>query len=246
MINLILLPFRVIHSLVSLLVIILTTLILFPFLILMVLIDVRKAYWVQYVWAKAFLFICGVRLHIKYKSPMPESGAIILFNHSSFLDIPILVMVTGRFMFYVAKKELGKLPVLGWCFKLVKTLMMPRNDLKASIALYEEAKDRLAQGDQFVIAPEGTRNRGEGIMDFKSGPFFFAMSCKADLVPVVIRRANLLWPAKDLTPNLRKMTSSVYVSVGEKISTRDWTDDNRKAKIQDVKRKFEVMYSELP
>lgn len=246
MIKFLLFPLRVLHSLLSLLTILVVTLLLFPFFLITVLINVKKAYWVQWVWAKAFVWVCGVRLKIKYHAPIPKTGALILFNHSSFLDIPILVLVSGHFVFYVAKKELGRLPILGFCFRLVKTLMMPRNDLKASIALYEEAKTRLIAGDQFVIAPEGTRNRGEGIMDFKSGPFYFAMSCQADLVPVVIRGARRLWPAQDLTPNLRKMTSSVYVSVGEKISTQDWTEDNRKDKMRELKHKFETMYFELP
>lgn len=237
-----LLPFRLIHALVDLLVISATTLVLFPFLVLAVLIDVRRAFIVQWVWAKVFLFITGTRLKITYLSPIPKTGAIILFNHSSFLDIPILVMVTGRFMFYVAKKELERMPVLGFCFKLVKTLMMPRNDLAASIKLYEEAKVRLASGDQFVIAPEGTRSRSNTISDFKSGPFIFAMSCQADLIPVVIKGARTLWPAQDLLPNLRRMTSSVEVVVGEKISTQDWTESNRKAKMLELKTKFEELY----
>ena len=237
-----LIPVRILHTTIDVLVISITTLVLFPFLVLAVLIDVRRAFIVQWLWAKVFLFVTGTRLKITYIEPIPKTGAIILFNHSSFLDIPILVMVTGRFMFYVAKKELERFPVLGLCFKLVKTLMMPRNDLAASIKLYEEARSRLAQGDQFVIAPEGTRSRFNGISDFKSGPFIFAMSCPADLVPVVIKGARALWPAQDLLPNWRKMTSSVEVVVGEKISTQDWTESNRKAKMLELKNKFEELY----
>jgi 1-acyl-sn-glycerol-3-phosphate acyltransferase len=239
-------PIGFLHSILSVLVIAIATIILFPFLILVILIDIKYAFYIQWLWAKVFLFICGVRLHIHYDEPIPNSGSILLFNHSSFLDIPILVMVSGRFMYYVAKKELEKIPVLGTCFKLVKTLMMPRNDLKASIELYDEAKKRLASGDQFVIAPEGTRNRGEGIADFKSGPFIFALSCKADLIPVIIRGANKLWPPQDLLPNWRKMTSSIHVHVGQKISTQDWTEDNRKAKMLELKNKFEETYYKLP
>lgn len=245
MINFLLFPLRLVNALFSVFVIALCTLILFPFFLIIVLIDVKKAYMIEFIWSKVFLIICGVRLHIDYKAPVPKSGAILLFNHSSFLDIPILVMVSRQFMFFVAKKELGRIPLLGFCFKLVKTLMMPRNDLKASIALYDEAKTRLQKGDLFVIAPEGTRNRGEGISEFKSGPFIFAMSSKADLVPVIIKGTRSLWPAKDILPNLRRMTSSIHVYVGEKISTQDWTEENRKAKMHELKNKFEQIYNSL-
>ncbi len=233
------------HSFLAVLFIAIFTLFLFPFFLVVVLINEKRAYKIQWVWAKFIILVCGVRLNIKYSKPIPQSGAIILFNHCSFLDIPVLVLVTGRFMYYVAKKELEKLPVLGLCFKLVRSLMMPRNDLEASIRVYEEAKLRLAAGDHFVIAPEGTRNRSDGIADFKSGPFIFALSCQADLVPVIIKGTRSLWPAQDLLPNMRKMTSSVDVFVAEKISTQGWTPLNRKAKMLELKQKFERIYFEL-
>ncbi len=234
---------HLLHSFLAITIIAFTTLLLFPFFLVLVLIDVKKAYPIQWVWAKVILFVTGTRLKITTLSPIPRSGAIILFNHTSFLDIPVMVIVTGQFMFYVAKKELAKLPILGLCFKLVKSLMMPRNDLQASIKIYEEAKIRLAAGDQFVIAPEGTRNRADGISDFKSGPFIFAMSCQADLVPVIIKGTRALWPAQDLIPNLSLMTSCVEVVVAEKISTQGWTESNRKAKMLELKATFEKLYN---
>lgn len=239
------LPFRVLHALISVSVISFSTLILFPFFLAIVLIDIKKAYVVQFIWARIFVFICGVRLDIYFEQPIPKTGVIVLFNHSTFLDIPILVLVTQRFMFYVAKKELEKLPVLGTCFKLVKTLMMPRNDLQASIQLYDEAKVRLKQGDSFVIAPEGGRNKNLGISDFKSGPFIFAMSSQADLIPIIMKGGRDLWPPEHVLPNLRQMTSLVKVHVGSKISTKDWTEENRKAKMQELKNRFEELYHSL-
>lgn len=238
-------PFHLLHALISLLVIIGITILLFPFFLILVLIDVKKAFWAQLIWAKVFLFICGVRMKIHYEEPIPKTGVIVLFNHATFLDIPALVVITHQFMFYVAKKELEKLPLLGSCFKLVKTLMMPRNDLQASIKLYEEAKERLQKGDSFVISPEGGRNRNLGIADFKSGPFIFAMSSQADLVPVIMKGARDLWPPEHLLPNLRKMTSCLNVYVGAKISTKDWTEENRKAKMLELKNKFESIYDKI-
>lgn len=245
MISYILFPFRVLHSILSLVVILATTLILLPFLVLAVSINVKHGMYVQWIWSKIFALICGVRLYVEGRENIPKTGAIILFNHSSFLDIPITVLVTRKFMFYVAKKELEKLPVLGWCFKLVKSLMMPRNDREASIALYEEAKKRLAQGDQFVISPEGGRSKIDGISDFKSGPFIFAMSCGADLVPVIIKGVKPLWPSADLLPNLRQSTASIRVKVCPAQSTKDWTENNRKAKMQELKIFFEKEYKSL-
>ncbi len=241
----ILFPFHLLHALVSLIVIMGATVFLFPFFLILVLINVKNGFWIQIIWARIFLFICGVRMHIHFEEPIPKTGVVVLFNHATFLDIPALVVITNQFMFYVAKKELEKLPLLGTCFKLVKSLMMPRNDLQASIKLYEEAKIRLHNGDSFVISPEGGRNRNVGIADFKSGPFIFAMSSQADLIPVIMKGARDLWPPEHLLPNLRKMTSRLNVYVGAKISTKDWTEENRKTKMLELKNKFEDIYNTL-
>lgn len=231
-------PFRLVHSFLSICVIAGVAIVFTPLFVVLASISVKYIYWIQKVWSYCFIFICGGRLKISGQENIPETGAVYLFNHSSFLDIPTLVLGTERFVFYVAKKELGAIPFVGWCIRAAGTLMMPRRDLNASVALYAQAKKRLEKGEQFMIAPEGTRHRGQGIGPFKSGPFYFAMSCQADLVPVIITGTKELWPAKDLTPNLRRMTNRIHIRFYPKISTKDWNEDNRKEKMAEVREFF--------
>ncbi|MCO5113935.1 MAG: 1-acyl-sn-glycerol-3-phosphate acyltransferase [Bdellovibrionaceae bacterium] len=202
---------------------------------------------IQKLWSWAFVTVCGGRLTVTGQENIPSTGAVYLFNHSSFLDIPVLVLGTNKFVNYVAKKELGMIPVVGWCIRAAGTLMMPRKNFEASIALYEKAKARLAAGEQFMVAPEGTRNRQrEGMGPFKSGPFYFAMSCQADLVPVILWGTQDLWPPEDLVPNLRKMTGRIHMHICPKMSTQDWTDENRKAKMEELRRYFEEQLKNPP
>lgn len=241
-------PFRVFHSAISIFVIAGVALIfMIPFLIFC-LCSQKGMFAIQKIWSWCFVTVCGGRLSISGQENIPPTGAVYLFNHSSFLDIPVLVLGTNKFVNYVAKKELGMIPVVGWCIRAAGTLMMPRQNFEASIALYEKAKARLAQGEQFMIAPEGTRSRQAdgGMGPFKSGPFYFAMSCQADLVPVIIWGTRALWPPENLVPNLHQMTGRIHIHFCPKISTKDWNHDNRKEKMAELKAYFEEQLKNRP
>lgn len=248
MMKYILLPFRCLHSAFAILVIAgVAFVFMIPFF-LFSFFSTTGMFVIQKIWSWAFVASCGGRLSISGQENIPKTGAVYLFNHTSFLDIPVLVLGTGRFVNYVAKKELGMIPIVGWCIRAAGTLMMPRQNFEASIALYDQAKKRLAAGEQFMIAPEGTRNRDakQSMGPFKSGPFHFAMSCQADLVPVVIWGTRELWPPEDLTPNLRKMTGRIHIHFCPKISTSDWNDENRKEKMAQLRAYFEEVLKNPP
>ena len=234
-----------IHSLVSITVIIIATLILSPPLFIICFFKHKRAYFIKKTWCWVIIQICGVRLHIQGQENIPPKGAIFLFNHKSFLDIPVMVSISSRFVYFVAKKELEKLPILGLCFKSLGTLMIPRKDIKASLKVYEENRYRLLNGDTFIIAPEGGRNRNPGISNFKSGPFVFALTNHADLVPVLIKNTSQLWPTKDLLPNFRASTAVVKVKICPKVSTQDWTESNRKDKMKKLREFFIDEYERL-
>lgn len=246
MIKTLLFPLRLIHGIIAVLVIAGVATICLPFFLLLAAISKKYVFGIQMLWSYCFVWICGGRLTVTGRENIPSTGGVYLFNHASFLDIPVLVLGTRRFVNYVAKKELGMIPVIGWCIRAAGTLMMPRRDFHASVALYEKAKQRLAKGEQFMIAPEGTRNRtSEPIADFKSGPFHFAMSCQADLIPVVIHGTRPLWPPQDLLPNLRQYCGDIHIHFCPKISTDDWTDENRRSKMAELRVYFQQQSAAL-
>ena len=233
------------HGCVSILVITIATLILSPPLFLICFFNHKKAYFIKKSWCWVILRICGVRLDVQGKENLPSGGAIFLFNHRSFLDIPVVLLVISRFVHFVAKKELEKLPILGLCFKSLGTLMIPRKNTKAALQIYKKAHEKLLNGDNFAIAPEGGRNQNPGISKFKSGPFVFALAGHVDLVPILIKNTSSLWPAKDLLPNLRASTGQVKVKICPKISTKDWTESNRRNKVNELRNFFIKEYNHL-
>lgn len=192
-----------------------------------------------WIWGRIFCFACGLRLHIKGKENIPPKGkgAIFIFNHASFLDIPVIFASQRAVFNFAAKEYTLKYPVLGSVMKAVKTIIIYK-DLSRSIEEYKKAEERLRNGDRFMIAPEGTRGEEETIAPFKSGPFIFAMSAHADIVPVVIYGTPKLWPKKDSLPNLSAFWADVNLEYLPAVSTKSFSHENRKEKAEALRQKM--------
>ena len=74
-----------------------------------VLVIVRK------VWAPFILFVMGVKLEVQGLQHFEkDKNYIIISNHTSYLDIPILLSAMPRNIYFIAKKELMRVPLFGW------------------------------------------------------------------------------------------------------------------------------------
>lgn len=118
-------------------------------------------------WHRGALRIAGVRLVVR-GTPCAAPGTLIVANHVSYVDIPVLGAVAG--VDFVAKAEIAGWPVMGAIGRLIGTLYVER---RASAA--GQARDalaaRLASGDRLAMFPEGTTTDGRRVLPFRSAPF---------------------------------------------------------------------------
>jgi len=188
-----------------------------------------------WLWGRLFCLFTTTRLVVKGRENIPKNvGVVFLFTHSSFMDIPALFGSTSGLINFAASSFVLKYPVLGTIMRVVKTIVIS-NNREESIQQYKLAEQRLKDGDRFMISPEGGRSGGEEILPFKSGPFIFAMSAHATLVPVVVYGAHKTWPKGDLMPNMRHFFNTIYVEYMPSISTEDFTNENRKLKAEKIR-----------
>ncbi len=124
-------------------------------------------------WAGAVLFgarmIVGIRVEFRGLEHRPAGAALIAGKHMSMLDT-IAPFVVLDMPCYVLKKELMYLPALGWY--AWRTRMVPIQREDAAKALRQMAKDcaqRLTEGRQILIFPEGTRSDPGDDPDYKPG-----------------------------------------------------------------------------
>lgn len=161
--------------------------ILFPILI----ISVSREQWypmffrIARFWAKIILIGMGFRWKIKKEQTL-EKGKSYMFiaNHTSMVDIMLMLVAVKRPFVFVGKKELAKIPLFGFFYK--KTcILVDRSSVKSRQAVFLRAQQRLNQGLSICIFPEGGVPEEHIELDvFKDGAFRLAINHKIPIVPL--------------------------------------------------------------
>ncbi len=109
---------------------------------------------------------------------------MLVANHTSMLDIMLMLMVSSNQFVFVGKKELVKIPIFGFFYKRV-CILVDRENIKSRTGVYRRAQRRLDQGLSICIFPEGGVPEENIILDeFKDGAFKMAIAHKIPIVPI--------------------------------------------------------------
>jgi 1-acyl-sn-glycerol-3-phosphate acyltransferase len=116
-------------------------------------------------WARGCCRILGARVNLS--GSLPAAPALVVSNHLSYLDILVLMSIAPcRF---VAKREVGGWPLIGFLARRAGTLFVVRGEGKEAGTVLEGMGRALEEGDVVVFFPEGTTSSGERVLPFKSG-----------------------------------------------------------------------------
>ena len=166
--------------------------ILYPFRINEVMMLIMRKFWSPVV-----LKLLGVKVKIEgFDKVDKNANYLIMANHNSFVDIPVLSHSLPFNTFFIAKQELGKVPLLGWYIRASGMILIDRsNRIKAnqSIAL---AANYIGNGKVVIIFPEGTKSKDGNIAIFKKGGFHLAQQAQTQILPIKIKGAREVWPNK--------------------------------------------------
>jgi lyso-ornithine lipid O-acyltransferase len=130
---------------------------------------------------RAFLRLFGVRVRVM--GAPPEGPALMVVNHASWLDIPVLASLTP--LSFVAKREVAGWPVVGLFARLQRCIFLDRTRRSATAAANARIAERLAEGDAIVLFPEGTSNDGNRVLPFRSSLIGAALAETVGRKPVV-------------------------------------------------------------
>ena len=152
--------------------------------------------WV-YPWAlfgaRNWLRLSGVKVRVRGREHLdPRQSYVFAANHRSFLDTATLFYYTGRRIGVIAKKELLKVPILGYGMSYVNILAIDRSNRTRAIETMRAATDRLRRGISFGVFAEGTRARPGELLPFKKGAFYMAAEAGVPVVPVAIKNTDAL------------------------------------------------------
>ncbi len=138
-----------------------------------------------------FFKLFGLKLNIIGKENIPPKGSkfLVLSNHQSFLDIPLVVSTMGHVAF-LAKEELFKMPIFGWAIGNSGSLPVSRSNPRKNHDLPQRMKKNIDAGYNFCAFPEGTRSVDHSIISFKGGIFKYLREIQHPVIPITIRNSN--------------------------------------------------------
>ena len=116
----------------------------------------------------------------------PSKGCVYVANHKSFVDSIALFYALPGELTFLAKKEIYKIPLVSFALRTMDIIEVDRSDQDAAALSIDRAVQYLRNGKCVILFPEGTRNRGQGLLPFKKGAFVLAIKAQVPIVPVVI------------------------------------------------------------
>ena len=196
----------------------------FPFLVLILLMPkaYSKLFWIaRNLWARIVLHGSGYYVKVENKEKLQsDKNCLIIANHSSHMDVFLMLITNKKPFVFVGKKELYSIPLFGYVYKRA-AIMVDRSDSKSRFEVYGRANEMLKLGYNVCIFPE-TNYLDDTILlaDFKRGAFKIAIDNNLPIIPLVFYDLKLKHPWYPKFGSLGKLR----VKVLDKISVDNLTE----------------------
>jgi len=169
-------------------------------------------------WARGLLRAWGVRVDVEWPESVDTRGPyVVMANHTSHLDVPILFAALPFVPGFVAKRELDRVPVLSMALHAGGHVLLDRNDRTSARRALRAAGEQIRRGQNLAIFPEGTRGDGQTLLPFKRGGFLLAKTAGVAILPVGIRGSQHVLRRGSLVPQ----PARVSVRVGAPIAPEE-------------------------
>lgn len=165
-------------------------------------------------WSRMILGGTGVRVRVLHPERFGNGETfVIAANHESFYDILVLFARLPMKISFLAKRNLFRLPILGWSMAAAGFVPVDRGERRRGAATVDAALKRAGKGSSLIVFPEETRTRTGELLPFKAGAALLAIRSGLPILPIgiggtygVLRRGGFT-----VTP------AEVAISVGEPI-----------------------------
>jgi 1-acyl-sn-glycerol-3-phosphate acyltransferase len=180
---------------------------------------------IAHYWARLVIALTGSTIEAHGIENIPRTGGVCFVgNHPGDFDILIALALIDRPFGFTAKKEALFFPFIGLFVWLLGGVFIDRKSARKALTAIEAGADRIRAGGAMIIFPEGTRNRGKGLLPFRAGAFKLATMADAPIVPVSITGSWKVWEESK-----RIRAAAVSVVFGTPIVTAGLQGDERRA-----------------
>ena len=187
----------------------------------------RRAFWRVAPWyIRGTALAFGIRRQLVGWEGLPAAlrdgpqPAVFIGNHTSLFDPPLMISTLPCQPVFIAKRELARVPFLGWVIWLADFIFIDRGNRQASLESLQRAAQQIRSGQSIVAFPEGTRSRDGQLLPFKKGVFALAFEAGVCLVPFAIHGGPEILPKG----TWRVKDGPYRITVGEPLEPADFQD----------------------
>lgn len=181
------------------------------------------------IWSRLNAFFTPMVVKVTGRENIRKgSSYVIISNHRSYYDIFLIYGWLGIDIKWIMKKELAKIPGIGFGSKKVGHIFLDRSNSRVALESLNKAKKQLVNGTSVVIFPEGTRSTSSQMGTFKRGAFKLAMDLGLPVLPITLSGTEKILPPG--TVNL--FPGKAFMNIHKPIDIKKYSEENMQELIQ--------------
>jgi len=171
---------------------------------------------------RSAVWLTGTKLIVEGSGNLPRAGGFVLVaNHQSYLDGPLLALSLPVTVSYVVKGELSTQPLLGPFLRRIGLSFVERFDRQRSLQDARKVRATLESNRPIGYFPEGTLRRMPGLLPFHMGAFVAAAETGVPVIPVTLRGTRSILRDESWFPRL----GAVRIVISEPLLTTPGLSD---------------------
>ncbi|HKI45242.1 MAG TPA: lysophospholipid acyltransferase family protein [Balneolales bacterium] len=211
-----------------------------PLVLLMIILSfgTLRNYAIQHIGGfigRTVLRAAGIRFEIEQVGAPINQPAVYLINHSSTIDLFVMIGLGLPRIRFIAKYELQYNPLFFMLGRLTDQIFIKRQDTEKAVDILQRAYKKILDNELSVLfAPEGSRKHEGVIGPFKKGAFRMAIDLNYPIVPIYLSGAQRLNAEKSLISKSGKVVATIHPP----IDTRFWKPDTLDDHIAEVRKMY--------
>ena len=186
------------------------------------------------VWLFTWAFLSGITLETNGHDKIHREGTyVFILNHRNMFDMILAGSCIQHSFQPLVKKELFKIPLLGWLFAMA-SVPVNRSNAESRKQSFDLMMSRIKEKTSILIFPEGTRNRTpKPLKDFYDGGFRLAIANEVPIVPIILLNLSRLQPVD----TFRVYPGTVSLNFLDLVETKGMTEEDvpaLKKKVYDI------------
>jgi len=154
-----------------------------------------------------------VNVTIRGYEHLPPDSCVVVANHASYIDGPLLNgYLPARFGF-VIKGEMRDIPVVHFLLRRCGSKFVERKETTGSSRDARQLVKAAKGGESLAFFPEGTFRREPGVARFRAGAFMAAIKGNMPVVPIAISGSRTMLPAGRLLPRRANLTIDILPAI---------------------------------